>query len=151
MAGQPSAGRYYRVGQQHRSPHPVCQPRIATPASASLQLLGVASDESTLNVWATIPDKNLKQPSWTQYIQWGSLGSGLVPANGVWVHAQIEAAVAAYPDPALKVGAGDTITLTLTYSNTGTASLPQLTLDGVEGRFCREQWATNGDEHSAWG
>jgi hypothetical protein len=104
---------------------------IATPASASLQLLGVASDEATLNVWATLPDKNLKQPTWTQYIQWGSLGSGLVPANGVWADAAIEAAIAVYPDSIVKVGAGDTITLTLTYSNTGMALLPQLTLDGT--------------------
>ncbi len=104
---------------------------IATPASASLQLLGVASEESALAVWATIPDKNLKQPTWTQYIQWASLGSGIVPANGVWADAQIETSLAVYPDPSVKAGVGDTITLTLTYSNTGTATLPQLTVDGV--------------------
>ncbi|MBK9049492.1 MAG: hypothetical protein IPL78_00830 [Chloroflexi bacterium] len=78
------------------------------------------------------------------------MASGIVPANGVWANAQIEAAIAAYPDPAMKVGVGDTITLTLTYSNTGTAALPQLTVNGAgSGGVCGEQWATNGEQHPA--
>ncbi|MCB8990047.1 MAG: hypothetical protein H6665_05455 [Ardenticatenaceae bacterium] len=104
---------------------------IANPAAASLQLLGTASAEGALDVWATVPDKNLERPSWTQYIEWPSLGSGIVPADGVWADARLETAVSAHPAPTTLVGAGDAITLTLTYSNTGTAVLPLLSVDGM--------------------
>ncbi len=52
---------------------------IASPAGASLKLLGVASESNELDVWATIPDKNLGQP-WNQYVRFNSLGDGIVPA-----------------------------------------------------------------------
>ncbi|MCB8968983.1 MAG: hypothetical protein H6660_19060, partial [Ardenticatenaceae bacterium] len=104
---------------------------IANPAATSLKLLGVASGEAALDVWATVPDKNLERPSWTQYVQWAAVGGGVVPAAGVWADAQLETAVASHPAPTMLVGTGDIITLTLTYSNTGTAVLPQLTLNGV--------------------
>jgi hypothetical protein len=50
----------------------------------------------------------------------------------VWADAPLEVTVAAFPDPALAVGNGDVVTLTLTYSNTGTAVLPQLTFNGSD-------------------
>lgn len=121
------------VGQMTDILLPFADLGIANPAGTSLQLLGVASAEGTLEVWATVPDKNLAHPSWTQYIEWAALGNGVVPATGVWANAQLETAVSSNPAPTTLVGAGDTITLTLTYSNTGTASLPQLTFDGVSG------------------
>ncbi len=104
---------------------------ITNPATQTVQLLAVASGEAALNPWATIPGKNLGRPAWTQYIEWASLRSGAVPAGGVWADAPIEAVVVATPDPALPVGVGDTVTVTLVYSNTGTAPLPRLTLSGV--------------------
>ena len=112
---------------------PFAELGIANPAAASLQLLGTASAEGVLAVWATVPDRNVGWPSWTQYIEWPSLGSGIVPADGVWADAQLETAVTSNPAPTTLVGAGDTISLTLTYSNTGTAALPLLTFAGTSG------------------
>ncbi|NUM43532.1 MAG: hypothetical protein HUU38_02415 [Anaerolineales bacterium] len=112
---------------------PFAELGIANSAGATVQLLGVASAEDALDVWATVPDKNLGQPSWTQYIEWAAMGNGVVPADGVWADTQLDTAITSNPAPTTLVGAGDTITLTLTYSNTGTATLPQLTFDGISG------------------
>ncbi len=103
---------------------------IASPAGAALKLLGVASESNELDVWATIPDKNLGQP-WNQYVRFNSLGAGIVPAAGVWADAHLEVVVSANPSPAQLVGAGDTVNVTVAVRNAGSAELPYLTVHGV--------------------
>lgn len=108
---------------------------VANPAATAVRLLAVGTLPDETTVWATMPDKNnpdwTTQP-WTQYIEWTAVGSGLIPAAGVWADAPLDIALTADPDPAALVGVGDVISLTLTYSNTGTAALPQLTLSGTD-------------------
>ncbi|MFN8446201.1 MAG: dockerin type I domain-containing protein [Caldilineaceae bacterium] len=101
---------------------------ISNPAGTTLKVLGVASTKDALNVWATLPDKNLGQ-SWNQFIQFSSLGSGIVPSAGVWADAQLEAKVLASPAAGV-VGAGDSVSLTVAVQNVGSASLPQLSVNG---------------------
>lgn len=52
---------------------------IANPTAASLKLLGVASQPGALDVWATVPDRNLGR-AWSQYVEFNSLGVGIVLA-----------------------------------------------------------------------
>ena len=103
---------------------------IANPAGATLKVLGVATEQNSLNLWATLPDQNLGR-TWTQYIEFGSLGAGIVPSAGVWADAQLDVAVYADPAPGQLVGVGDAISVTVVVQNVGTAPLPQLTVDGA--------------------
>ena len=103
---------------------------IGNPAGATLKVLGVASAQDELNVWATIPDQNLGR-TWAQYVEFTSLASGIVPANGVWADAQLEITVAAAPAPGQLIGVGDAISVTVAVQNGGTANLPQLTVNGA--------------------
>ena len=110
---------------------------IANPAATSLKLLGVAAAPGTLDVWATVPDQNLGR-TWAQYIEWSSLGAGIVPAAGVWADAPIEViGVTAEPSPAQLVGAGDAIAVTVTVQNVGSAALPSLTVNGTAAAVLR--------------
>ena len=84
-----------------------------------------------LDVWATVPDQNLGR-TWAQYIEFASLGAGIVPAAGVWADAPIEViGVTADPSPAQLVGVGDAIAVTVTVQNVGSAALPSLTVNGT--------------------
>ena len=103
---------------------------IANPAAASLKLLGVASEAGDLVVWATVPDRNLGRP-WAQYVQFDSLGPGIVPAAGVWADAQLEVTIVADPPPSRPVGSGDAISVTVSAQNVGSAPLPSLTINGA--------------------
>ncbi len=103
---------------------------IANPAAANLKLLGVASDVGDLDVWATVPDRNLGRP-WAQYVQFNALGAGIVPAAGVWADAQLEVTVLADPSPSRPVGSGDAISVTVSVQNVGSAPLPSLTINGA--------------------
>ncbi|MCB0111831.1 MAG: hypothetical protein KDE53_38165, partial [Caldilineaceae bacterium] len=103
---------------------------ISNPAGSSLKLLGVASQNAGQEIWATIPDKNLGR-SWNQYIEFAALGAGIVPADGVWADAQLAVAIAANPSPDQLVGVGDTMRVTVTVQNVGSAPLPQLTIAGT--------------------
>ena len=78
---------------------------IAAPASASLKVLGVASLAEVLDVWATVPDKNLGRP-WNQFVQFAALGSGIVPNAGVWADAQLDVTLTADPAPDQLLGRG---------------------------------------------
>ena len=103
---------------------------IGNPAGATLKVLGVASAQDELNVWATIPDQNLGR-TWAQYVEFAALGAGIIPANGVWADAQLEITVAAAPAPGQLIGVGDAISVTVAVQNGGTANLPQLTVNGT--------------------
>ncbi len=103
---------------------------IANPAATSLRLLGVVAERDLLEVWATVPDQNLGRV-WTQYIEFGTLGAGIVPAAGVWADTQLNVQVTANPAASTLVGVGDTLAVTVTVQNVGSATLPQLTVDGT--------------------
>lgn len=102
---------------------------MTNPAATPLRLLGVVSESDRLDVWATVPDQNLGRV-WTQYIEFGALGAGIVPAAGVWADTQLNVQVTANPAAAL-VGVGDTLGVTVTVQNVGSALLPQLTVNGT--------------------
>ncbi|MEZ4767997.1 MAG: Ig-like domain-containing protein [Caldilineales bacterium] len=103
---------------------------IAAPAAASLKLLGVASQQGALDVWATVPDRNLGRP-WKQYAQFLSLGAGIVPADGVWADAPLEVVVSPDPSPAKPAGPGEVINVNVRATNGGSATLPSLTVYGA--------------------
>jgi len=103
---------------------------IANPAATSLRLLGVVSERNALDLWATVPDQNLGRV-WTQYIEFTALGAGIVPANGVWADTQLNVQVTANPVAATLVGVGDSLGVTVTVQNLGSATLPQLTIGGT--------------------
>ena len=101
-----------------------------TPAS-SLKLLGVASAAGGTAAWATIPDRNLGQSTWNQYIEFASLGAGIVPDAGVWADAQLEVTVTADPAAGTLLGPGASVNVTVTLRNAGRAALPSLTVGGT--------------------
>jgi hypothetical protein len=103
---------------------------ITNPAGATLEVLGVATEPGDLTVWATLPDQNLGRP-WAQYIEFATLGDGIVPAAGVWADTQLAVAITADPLPGTLVGVGDPISVTVGVQNVGTATLPQVTVDGT--------------------
>jgi hypothetical protein len=103
---------------------------IANPAVASLQVVGVIAEMGTPDVWATAPDQNLGR-SWAQYVEFASLGVGIVPADGVWADTLLEAVVSADPAPAALVGVGDPVNVTVALRNAGSAILPSLTVNGT--------------------
>lgn len=103
---------------------------ITNPAATTLRLLGVASESDVLDVWATVPDQNLGRV-WTQYIEFASLGAGIVPADGIWADTQLNVTVTSNPAASALVGVGDTLGVTVTVQNVGSAPLPQLTVGGA--------------------
>jgi hypothetical protein len=103
---------------------------IANPAGASLKLLGVASVAGGTEAWATIPDKNLGQTTWNQFVEFTSLGAGIVP-GAVWADAPLEVvALVSDPPPAELVGTGANVNITVVLSNPGSTTLPSLTVGG---------------------
>jgi hypothetical protein len=100
-----------------------------TPASA-LKVLGVVSESGILDVWATVPDQNIGR-TWAQYIEFASLGAGIVPSNGIWADTELDVTVNANPAPAGMLGIGDSIAVTVTVQNVGSASLPSLSVGGA--------------------
>ncbi|MFN8333456.1 MAG: Ig-like domain-containing protein [Saprospiraceae bacterium] len=103
---------------------------IANPTATSLKVLGVAATVNPLGVWATLPDQNLGR-TWTQYVEFASLGSGIVPASGVWDDTLLEVVVIANPASGQLVGVGDTVSLTVQAVNVGSAPLPNLSVNGT--------------------
>lgn len=103
---------------------------ITNPGATALRLLGVASTSGVLEPWATVPDQNLGRV-WTQYIEFGSLGVGIIPAAGVWADTLLNVTVTANPAASTLVGVGDSLGVTVTLQNVGSAPLPQLTVGGI--------------------
>ncbi len=104
---------------------------ITTRAATSLQLLGVATGEGSVDVLATLPDKNIGQTTWNQFITFSSMGSGIIPSDGVWADVDLSASVSANPDPAALVGIGDAVTVTVAYSLTGSAGVGVISADAT--------------------
>ena len=109
---------------------PLADLGVTNPGATALRLLGVASTSGVLAPWATVPDQNLGRV-WTQYIEFGTLGAGIVPADGVWADTLLNVTVTANPAASTLVGVGDTLGVTVTVQNVGSAPLPQLTIDGT--------------------
>ena len=79
---------------------------ISDPAGTSLKLLGVATSADALDVWATVPDQNVGR-TWNQFIDFASLGGGIVPSAGVWADTVVEVVgLTAHPAPTELLGAG---------------------------------------------
>ena len=91
----------------------------------------MASAAGGTAAWATIPDRNLGQSTWNQYIEFASLGAGIVPDAGVWADAQLEVTVTADPAAGALLGPGDSVNVTVTVRNAGSAALPSLTVGGT--------------------
>jgi uncharacterized repeat protein (TIGR02543 family) len=109
---------------------PLADLGVTNPAATALRLLGVVSESGMLEPWATIPDQNLGRV-WTQYIEFASLGAGIIPAAGVWADTLLQVTVTANPAASALVGVGDTLGVTVTVQNVGSAPLPQLTVGGT--------------------
>ncbi|MBI1293418.1 hypothetical protein GC175_00485 [bacterium] len=100
-----------------------------TPSSA-LKVLGVVSESGILDVWATVPDQNIGR-TWAQFVEFASLGAGIVPSNGIWADTELDVTVNANPAPASMLGVGDSIAVTVTVQNVGSAVLPSLSVGGA--------------------
>jgi len=103
---------------------------ITDPNATTLRVLAVATQPGAAEVWATAPDQNLGR-AWAQYVEFASLGAGIIPAAGVWDDAPLELMVAADPAPAQRVGVGDVVSITVMALNVGSATLPGLTVSGA--------------------